>query len=557
MSYPYPSGGSPYPNQQGGPGYGGYPIGPVYGSSGPGYPPANPSPGYPLPSGQESSMPGSGPGYPINPAQSFPTAAYPGAVQPNQNYPTMYPPAQGTGDGFSSMPTSGFPAQQGYPGFGSGCPMPQTGGYPASQGPGYPPSQGTGYPPSQGTGYPPSQGTGYPPSQGTGYAPSQVAGYPTQAPAYPTSQASGYAPQAHPHGQIYQSAGNVTSASRGSAYPTSGAPTMIGKYASPIAASSGSPRHMASIKPYAGFNANDDAQALRKAMKGFGTDEAAIIAILCARSSDQRQQIMVAYKQMHGRDLIKDLKSELSGKFEDVIIGLMTPMYEYLASEVRHAISGIGTNEDTLIEVLCTRSNAEINQIKYQYKQKYGKDLEKDIIGDTSGYLRRILVSVCNAARPEGQPVDPARAADDAQKLYAAGVGQWGTDESTFRTILCSQSFEQLRQVFREYARLTDHDIMEAIKKEMSGEIKQALLTIVKAVYNTQLYFAEKLHDAMKGAGTEDRVLIRLVVSRSEVDLAMIRQEYYRAYGKSLEEAIKGDTSGDYRKALIALVSGN
>lgn len=67
------------------------------------------------------------------------------------------------------------------------------------------------------------------------------------------------------------------------------------------------------------------------------------------------------------QDLISDLKSELSGKFEDLIVALMTPTYDFLAKEIHHAVKGIGTNEETIIEIMCTASNAEINYIKMAY----------------------------------------------------------------------------------------------------------------------------------------------------------------------------------------------
>ena len=39
----------------------------------------------------------------------------------------------------------------------------------------------------------------------------------------------------------------------------------------------------------------------------------------------------------------------------------------------------------------------------------------------------------------------------------------------------------------------------------------------VQIARNTPLYFAQRLYKCMKGAGTDDRTLIRVVVSRSEV----------------------------------------
>lgn len=49
------------------------------------------------------------------------------------------------------------------------------------------------------------------------------------------------------------------------------------------------------------IDATADAQILRKAMKGFGTDEAAIINILAKRTNNQRQQIAQAFKSGYGR----------------------------------------------------------------------------------------------------------------------------------------------------------------------------------------------------------------------------------------------------------------
>jgi annexin A7/11 len=61
----------------------------------------------------------------------------------------------------------------------------------------------------------------------------------------------------------------------------------------------------------------------------------------------------------------------------------------------------------------------------------------------------------------------------------------------------------------------------------------------------------------MAGFGTYDRDLIRLVVTRCEVDMADIKEEFNKKYGKTLKSFIKGDTSGDYKHALYALIGEN
>jgi len=308
------------------------------------------------------------------------------------------------------------------------------------------------------------------------------------------------------------------------------------------------------VLPAHPFHADRDAEILRKAMKGFGTDEKAIIDILAYRSNEQRQQIKLTYKTMYGRDLIKDLKSELGGKFEDVILAMMQTPAEYDASQIRNAISGLGTDEDALVEILCTRNNKEIHAIRDAYKTLFKRDLEKDIRGDTSGHFEKLLVSMSTGGRLESMQADPARAAADAKALYEAGEKRLGTDESKFNQILALQSFEQLRLVFQEYAKISRRTMEQSIVSEMSGNLEKGMLTIVKCVQNLPGYFAEKLYKSMKGLGTSDSTLIRVVVTRCEVDMVQVKGEFHRRYNQTLPKFIQDDCSGDYKRCLLALV---
>jgi annexin A7/11 len=61
----------------------------------------------------------------------------------------------------------------------------------------------------------------------------------------------------------------------------------------------------------------------------------------------------------------------------------------------------------------------------------------------------------------------------------------------------------------------------------------------VKTVHNRPAYFADRLEVAMKGLGTDDDALIRIIVSRCEIDLVNTKVEYERVYHKTLHSSVE------------------
>ncbi|XP_023012668.2 annexin B9-like isoform X1 [Leptinotarsa decemlineata] len=530
-----------------------YPGYPYQQGSAPGAPspyPQQPSGGAPYP--HASPYPSGGP---VNPnsfglssntpmymPQPMPMPSYPpnsGGFPPAPHSParssSQYPPSPGRG----YPPSSGGypPSSEGYPPSSGGYP-PASGGYPPSGG-SHPPSSG-GYPPSGG-GHPPSSG-GYPPSGG-GHPPSS-GGYPSHG-GYPPSP---HAPGAPPSGSHNYSGKGSQGPYGGFSYTQHSAPQMTQGHVT------SKNKRTPTVVPAHPFDPRADAEILRKAMKGFGTDEKAIINVLTKRTNDQRLQIAIQFKTLYGKDLIKDLKSELSGNFENLVVAMMTPLPEFYAKELHDAMSGVGTDEDVLIEVLCTMSNNEIRTIRQAYHSMYYKPLESDLKGDTGGTFKRLMVSLCNACRDESMVTDHQKAAADAQALLRAGELRFGTDESTFNMILCQRNVAQLQLTFQEYQRITGHDIEQAIKNEFSGDCEEGFLAVVRSIKNKAAFFAKMLNKSMKGLGTNDSQLIRIVVTRSEIDMGEVKREYQSKYGESLAEAIKGDCSGHYKKCLLALI---
>ena len=299
--------------------------------------------------------------------------------------------------------------------------------------------------------------------------------------------------------------------------------------------------------------AQKDAEDLRKAMKGFGTDEAALIKICANRTNSQRQQIKAAYKATFGRDLISDLKSELHGKFEDAMIALFADPIEYDADQLREAMKGLGTNEDTLIEIIASRPPHILKAVKDRYQQKYQRDLETDVKKETSGTLQHLLIALLQCNRSVNSSPNVARCAEIAQEIHQAGEAKIGTDESVFNKYFCTLSPMELACVAQQYHKLTGHTILQAIDKEFSGDSKKALRTIVYATLSPSEYFATRVTDAIKGWGTKDHLLIRILITRDEIDMPQIKQYYKQLFGKDMVQAVKSDISGDYQKLMIEL----
>lgn len=56
------------------------------------------------------------------------------------------------------------------------------------------------------------------------------------------------------------------------------------------------------------------------------------------------------------------------------------------------------------------------------------------------------------------------------------------------------------------------------IKSEFSGDIEDAYLILIAVIRDRPAFFAERIHKAIAGLGTNDTALIRVIVSRSEVN---------------------------------------
>ena len=64
------------------------------------------------------------------------------------------------------------------------------------------------------------------------------------------------------------------------------------------------------------------------------------------------------------------------------------------------------------------------------------------------------------------------------------------------------------------------------MKKNFLEILKKSLKSNIYALVSPSEYFATRVKDAIKGFSTDDSLLIRILISRDEIDIPQIKQYY-------------------------------
>ncbi|XP_014756813.1 annexin D5 isoform X2 [Brachypodium distachyon] len=296
-----------------------------------------------------------------------------------------------------------------------------------------------------------------------------------------------------------------------------------------------------------------DAAALHKAFKGFGCDSTTVINILAHRNATQRALIMQEYRAIYHQDLYHRLSTELTGNHKAMLLWILDPAGRD-ATILNQALNSDIPDLRAATEIVCSRTPSQLQIMKQTYRVRFGCYLEHDITERAYGDHQRLLLAYLGVPRHEGPEVDPSAVTHDARELYKAGEKRLGTDERTFIRIFSERSWAHLASVASAYQHMYARSLEKAVKSETSGNFGFGLLTVLRCAESPAKYFAKVMHKAMKGLGTSDTTLIRVVVTRTEIDMQYIKAEYHKKYKRSLADAIHSETSGNYRTFLLSLV---
>ena len=308
-------------------------------------------------------------------------------------------------------------------------------------------------------------------------------------------------------------------------------------------------------------------------MDGLGCKDTKMAEITGQMNSEQRLAVRKIYnekcssgqwKSGYKKNLDKWLERELKGSKEKLFRYCYKSLGEIDGFIIRQAFNGMGYDTALVCEILCTRTNQQLRDMAAEFNKVSKKTLKERCREETkktmsSNNFQTLCLKILEAKRPENKKPVQQQIVNDAEELNRFLTQEKKKDaKAKFIEIFTERSWAHLAELSSRFADISKkYTLVASIKKAFGdgSDTSTALQIIAKFVSEPYDYWAQKLRASMKGMGTKDDDLIRIVATRCEIDMDNIKRVFGQRYGdgKTLRDWIRGDTSGSYAKLLCYL----
>ena len=294
---------------------------------------------------------------------------------------------------------------------------------------------------------------------------------------------------------------------------------------------------------------SDQAEKLYENLNGPIKDDI-ILDIIKNNNLKNRIGIAQYYRAYYEQSLYEDINSKKGGDFGYCAAQMFLSPLEFC---IHHLQLGLNKGNECAFEMLTSKSIDELKIIENAYKQVTGNELRPEISKAFPGAIGKNLLNLFIYPRSPNPNPRKNECEGYAKKLIEKEPKLWVEDENLFKEIFIQRSPEELILIARYYLKNSGNNLEKVIEKKTKGKQQMLLKEIVYNNIMPHELFAEKIYLAIKGAGTNEKILSRILVSRSELDMPLMREIYQFKYKISMKDDIIGDTSGFYQKLCVYL----
>lgn len=300
------------------------------------------------------------------------------------------------------------------------------------------------------------------------------------------------------------------------------------------------------------YLASFDADLLKFATKGFGSDERLIVNVLCTKTKAQLDAVDQKYRAKYHQTLKEYINSEMGGDLAEMLSYTQMAEDEFDATVLYKAFKGLGCNKDAVIEVVCTRSAARLQAARAYYEKRYDENLLDRIRSELSGGLEYLVLRMFNGSR--GRPDNGEVIANHEAEVIGNGFqnGTWTSDATQFVDKLTEFSVDELKPIQAAYEQIYSESLELSIKKHFSGSLEIALVSLL---FDPIDLYCRYIKAATDGVGCDEATISRILGGNDKAIVHRIAKRYFEKYDVQLTQLLSEELFYDYRNACMTYVA--
>ena len=290
-------------------------------------------------------------------------------------------------------------------------------------------------------------------------------------------------------------------------------------------------------------------------------NEKIIEEILLTTKNDERQIIRNNYKKIFHHPIQNDIISFLKDKnlhLYNISLNMFDTPFEYDARELKKALTLNNNNnidENILIEIFCSRPKSHLEIVDLAFKKFFNISLKEELENKLSKEFSKYILTLMDTERSKEQTLFKKESYEIAENIIKNGFKLYINDINLFKKIFVEKSRKDLILISRAYYELTKKCLYDDIigdnisqnnninetneeNKGINNNLK-LIKHLLFAVITPSQFFAKKCKLALSDPSININDLLRILISRAEIDIKMIRDYYFKETKCDIKNDIK------------------